>query len=233
MAVVPLKFIPPSEDNIVALRIYEGVSNQGPFNQIERVTSIGTYPNYIDEHETTLAASGTDWFTIAWEDSAGYVGPMSQAVQGGTDTLVGILVARIMLRDSTINEIIAAQEAEAAISEYFGVDDPFSVSPSSVSPRILSGLTSLALARSYITKAIISTSTANAKWTAGIVSMDNSSTSSSSTNLAATVKSLLDMANRDLGRNYSVILLMEEITVAGGFKQIVAADLSRAIVEIQ
>lgn len=233
MAVVPLKFIPPVEDNIVALRIYEAATKDGPFNQIERTTAIGTAPNYIDEYETTLAASGTDWFTIAWEDDKGFTSPLSQPVQGGTDTLVGILVARIMLRDSTINEIIAAQEAEAAISEYFGVDDPFSISAASVSPRILSGLTSLALARSYITKAITSTTTANAKWTAGIVSMDNSQSSSSSSNLTDTVKSLLEIANRDLGRNYSVILLMEEIQVAGGFRQIVAADLSRSIIEVQ
>lgn len=234
MASVPLDFIPPSDPNIAALRIYEAPAQSGPFTMIERTTLIGTAPNYITRYTTDLAVSSTGWFAIAWEDDSGLVGEMSQAIQGGTSTLVQRLIDRVALRDASLDERIVAQEAEAVISDYFGVLDPYTIDPATVSPKIMSGLTMLAMARSMIARTLTTTASSADKWTAGIVSMDKSTSSGSSSNVADTIEKLLDLANKQLGRNYSVILLMEEIAVADGrYAQLVAADLSRSIIEVQ
>lgn len=229
MATVSLDFIPPIEPDIVALHIYEAPAQNGPFSEIERTTAVGTAPNYITRYVSALAVNAIDWFAIAWENSAGEVSPLSAAVMGGTSTLVGVIVQRMLLRDSSLDEAVAAQEAEAAISDYYNVVDTTTLDPSTISPKILSGLTNLALARSYISKQI--TQTTGTKWAAGIVSMDT--TNAVSTKSAEAIKALIDLANRDLGRNFSVILLIEEVAVAGGMKQLQGVDLSRSIYEIQ
>lgn len=226
MATVTLDFIPPSDPDIVALRIYESIAQDGPYGQIERVTAVGVTPDYITRYVTTVAVNGADWFAIAWENSAGQISELSAGVKGGTSTLVGIIVQRMLLRDPSLDEAIAAQEAEAAISDYYGVVDTTTIDSTTVSPKILSGLTNLALARSYITKQITS-SQAN-KWSAGIVSMDQSS---STTKSAETVKALIELANHDLGRGYSVVLLMKEISIAGGYGRLVGVDLTRTTVD--
>lgn len=231
MASVPLNFLPPQADNIVALHIYEAGAKDGPYVEIERTTAVGTYPNYISDYTTTFATSTGDWFAIAWEDDAGNVGEMSAGVLGGSSSLTQKIVDRVALRDASLDERVVAQEADAVISDYFGVLDPYTIDPATVSPAVISGLTMLTMARAMIAKTLTSSSTAN-KWAAGIVSMDNSTTSGSS-NPTATIEKLIDLANKQLGRNYSVILLMEEIEVAGGVKQIVAADVSRSIIEVQ
>lgn len=223
-----LDFQPPAEPDIIALRVYEAASPNGVFSQIDRTTAVGSYPNYITRYVTPSANVRTDYFAIAWENSAGEVSEMSAPVQGGTTTLVSQIMNRMMLRDPSLNEIIATQEAEAAISDYYGVVDPFTVDPSTVSPKILSGLTNLALARSYMTT-LVTSSQAN-KWAAGIVSMDTSSSAGKSVDLA---KQLLELANNDLGRSFSYVMLMEEISVAGGFRRLAGVDLTRSIIEIQ
>lgn len=231
MASVPLRFLAPQDDDIAALRIYESPLETGSFSMIERVTSIGTYPNYIDEYTTTLASNVNDWFAIAWEDAAGVVGDMSIPVQGATQTLVFMLVDRVKLRDSSLDERIVAQEAEAAISSYYNVMNPFDVDPATVSPKIMSGLTMLTLARAMLTRLFTTATTAN-KWAAGILSMDTSATKG--TTQAATIQKLIDIANTELGLNYSVILLMEEISVGGtpGFKTLKVDDVSRTMIEL-
>jgi hypothetical protein len=224
-----LDFIPPNDiPDLTELHILEGPTVSGPFSEIEVVTSIGTAGNYISSHTTPNALSNTDWFVIQWKNAAGVFTPTSAAVKGGTRSLVAEIVSRAMLRDATINEEVAVQEAEAAISDYYNTIDPYSINVLTVSPKIKSGLTNLTLARSYITKAI-TTSNKN-KWVAGLVSLDNSSGSAGIS--TQTVQALIDLANKDLGRSLSFKLLLEEVEVAGGFKQIVAADLSRTIIEI-
>lgn len=224
-----LDFIPPNNiPDLTKLHIYEAPVKDGPFTEIEVVTAIGTQGSYLSSYTTELAASLTDWFVIQWEDSHGSLTPFSAAVQGGTRSLPAEILSRMMLRDAGINEAIGLQEAEAAISDYYGVTDPYTIDPATVSPKILSGLTNLALARTYITRAI--TSSEKKKWVAGLVSLDTSS----GTGLSAdSVKALIALANADLGRNYSVILLLDEIEVAGGYQQIVAVDLSRSLIEVQ
>lgn len=229
MASVRLTFLPPEISDLVALRIYEATAKEGAFSQIERTTSVGTSPYWINEYTTSLAASATDWFEIAWEDSGGAVSVPSAPIQGGTQTLVGILVERLQLRDSTINETVAAQEAEAAISQYFNIDDPYSIDPSTVSPKILQGLTLLSLAWTYTVTQVTSGSVQ--KFTAGLVSLDSGS--SSSTVSKASIDQLMKLANNLLGRNFSTIMQLKSIAVAGGFKPLLTTvDLSRTIIEV-
>lgn len=224
-----IDFIAPNEmPNLVKLHIFEAAAKTGPFTEIETLTSIGVQGSYISSYTTALATSKTDWFAIQWEDDKGALTPMSAAVQGGIRSLVAEITSRIMLRDSSVNEEVAVQEAEAVVADYFGVLDPYSVDPATVSPKIKSGLSNLALARSYITKAI--TSSQSNKWVAGLVSLDSSSGKGVTTDV---VKSLIELANYDLGRNFSIVLMLKELEVAGGNKQIVAADLSRSIIEVQ
>jgi hypothetical protein len=228
MPSVHLTFTPPARAGFTKLYILEGPSVNGPFNQIETVTPIGAFPDYIREYSTDQALNVYDWFAIQWEDSKGVQTDVSSAVRGGSTTLVGQVVQRMLLRDPTLDEIIAQQEAEAAVADYYNVTDPYTISAEGVSPMILSGLTNLALVRSYLTR-VITSSTAGSSWTAGIVAMKDSTGGTQSLD---SLKALLDMANRDLGKSLSLKFLMAEIEVAGGFKQIVAVDLSRTIVEI-
>src|SRR4051794_19821453 len=98
MASITLKFIPPEAPDIVALRIYESPVVDGPWTQIERTTSVGTYPAYITSYTTALAVSVSDFFAIAWEDVAGAVGSMSEGMQGGTSSLLSEVVDQALER---------------------------------------------------------------------------------------------------------------------------------------
>jgi hypothetical protein len=227
VAKLTLNFLPPLEPNIVKLHVYESPTQAGSFAEIEFSTDVGVYPNYISRYTVQNANSATDWFAIAWEDSDGIVSDLSEPIQGGTTTLVQILIDRLMLRDASLNENIAAQEAEAAIAEYYNVIDPLTVDPA-ISPRILSGLTFMALARAYIAR-MVTASQAN-KWSAGIVSMDVSTATKTSWD---NIDRLIEMANKELGRNYSTILLLKEVEVASGMLQLKSVDVSRSIIEVE
>jgi hypothetical protein len=232
-ASVYLDFIAPNEiPDLVALHIFEAANSAGPFNEIEVVTAIGTQGSYITSYTTDKALATTDWFTIQWRNSKGALTDMSMPVQGGSQSLVAEIVSRALLRDPSLNEAIVAQEAEIAVSEYYGTQDPLSIPVQGVPLKTLSGLTYFTMARSYVAKASSTTTTAGGKWVAGLVSLDTSS-SSKTTNAWDNIEALLRIANRELGRSYSVILLLEEIEVAGRYKQLVAADLSRNIIEVQ
>ena len=228
MASVPLRFTPPEIEDVVELKIWESPTQGGTYTEIDSVTPVGSYPDYISHYTTQNATSKFYWFAISWVDSKGAETDLSQPMQGGEETLVGKIVTRVMQRDPTVSVNIATQEAEAAISKYFNVVDPFSIDPATVSPSILSGLTNLTLVRSYLTR-IITSSGSSSKWTAGIVSMDDSSQTKGQ---VANIEALMKLANADLGLQYSVVLLMEEITVAGHYKRLVGADLSRTIIEL-
>lgn len=234
MAAVTLEFMAPLDNDIVALRVYESAVKTGPFTQIDRTTAIGTYPDYISEYSSNLATASDDWFSIAWENSAGSVSPLAAPVQGGTSSLVGIITDRVLLRDPALNKNVVEQEAEFAIGTYFN-QDPFAVDPDTVSYQVMRGLITLTLVRSYLNQ-LITTSQSN-KWTAGLVSMDTST--GTATAAEKTIDRLIDLANADLNRNYSVILLIEEVAVAGGFKssqttveQITGIDMTRGILMV-
>lgn len=229
MASVFLNFTPPEEEGITILRIFEAPAADGPFTPIEDVSDVGMYPNYISFYTTTSADNADDWFSIQWINADGAESETSAAIQGGTNTLAGVLLQRMLLRDPSLSENIAFQEAEAVISDYYGVLDPNTVDPNTVSPKILSGLTNYALMRTYIAQTIISSQNTGSKWSAGIVALDNSKSSSIS---AQSLKDMLWLVNRDLGLNYSVILSLKEIKVAGGFCQITGFDVTRGILMV-
>jgi hypothetical protein len=236
--------VQPSTPGLVALRIFESAVKEGPYIQIERVTEIGIYPNYISYYTTDTATSATDWFTIQWEDDKGALSEMSAPWQGGTDSVVAELVSRVMLRDPTIREEIAVQEAEATVSRYYNTDDPYSITEMP-NPSELQGLTLLTLAACYITDLFVGTAggaTTVSDYTAGLVSQRSGTGVAGGTALKLKdIEALVDWANRVLGRSYSVVLQMAAPEIPGAYSLVEDArvdetrlllDKSRALYEI-
>lgn len=219
MASVPLDFLPPIEDNVVELRIFESPTSTGTFSEIERVTSVGTYPNYISRYTTALALAVDDWFAIQWVDDKGAVGPMSNPIKGGTTSLVSQIIQRVRERDSSLDENVVAQEAEGVIQWVLGDNvDPYDPDLS-VSYRQLNGMTYLVMARAYTVQAVTTSGGAIDSATMGLVSFKNSSGSTSKID----VGSLIDLANRELGIATSFVLQLEEISQS----PYIVADFSR------
>ena len=225
MASVHLDFVPPNEPGLVALLIEEAIASTGPWSQIEEVTPVGTYPEYISEYTTDDAAGLTNWFRIRWRDNKGAHTEYTQPIQGGTETLPSKIVDRVLLRDSTIKEGVALEEAEGVIEWYFNVD-PYVIDASTVKYNVLSGLTYLVMARAYMVELLSSADTES--FTAGLVAMK----SGSSTRSEKSIKSFVTWANGLLGTNYSVVAVMEPVEIPG-LGKIVSADHSRLIVEWQ
>jgi len=225
MASVKLDFAPPEDDNIVALRIYEAVSATGPWAQIQRTTAVGTYPDYISEFTTTLANDPSDWFSIAWEDVGGVVSDLSIPVKGGTTTWVGEIVKRVLERDSSQDEKVVVQEAEAAIAST-GRDPYDTVDKSAY--QILVGLTYLVLARSIIATSVISQAASQnvQSATIGLVSFKSDTSTSTANKIASDVSGLLDLANRYLGIATSYVMELELLTTKYGYS---SYDHSRLI----
>lgn len=228
MAAVHLEFLPPGDDNVASLHVEESASQGGSYTEVQSFPA-GTYPNYIREADVTNATSASDWFRIRWEDTNGNFTPYSDPILGGTITIVGQVMDRVILRDPSVNPLIAGQEAEAAVAQYFGVDDPYAINPAEGTPRTLSGLTLLTLARVYMAQMIQRMASTGQKWAAGLVSMDSGT---ASTQTFAAIDKMIELANNELGRNFSRVLLMEEISVAGGLRQLKSFDVSRALIEL-
>jgi hypothetical protein len=62
--------------------------------------------------------------------------------------------------------------------------------------------------------------------------MDTGSSASAKTSPWDNIEKLLEIANKELGRNYSTVLLMQEIAVADGYMSLKGVDLSRSTIEI-
>lgn len=169
---VPLSFVPPPDPDIVRLHVFESNNPVSGFTEIDSVLT-GTYPNYITRYVTALANSVDDWFAIQWEDASGARSALSAPIKGGTTTLIGELIERVMLRSSTLDENVVLQEAEAVVSFIYKVDDPYSVNIASVNSLWLTELTTLVLAASlYVTTTIQGATTQD--YTAGLISERNS-----------------------------------------------------------
>jgi len=231
VANVALEFIPPDEPDVAKLHVYESNAPDGSFAEIDTTTAIGTYPNYITRFTTTHASVVDDWFAIAWENEAGNLGDISAPMQGGSTSLVSEIVNRVMLRAPSLNATIVGQEAEAAVCEFYGVADPYSVDPATIPPNQISGLTLMTMARVYIYEAATLSVGAANKWTAGIVAMDSSVTSKSTTPWE-NIEKMLELANRELGRSYSIVLLLSEISLAHDRRMLKGEDLTRSTVEM-
>lgn len=229
MASVFLNFTPPDREELTTLRIFEATDKSGPWTEIEAVTEIGTYPNYISSYTTNLASNAINWFSIQWEDAKGAKTDQSNAIQGGTETLVGEIVDRVLVRDGTLDEQVVLAETEALIERYFGVD-PYTVDPNSVGYATKNSLAKMVQAKSMYSKVVTSSSTSGG-WTAGLVSMKSSS--GDSTTSMDIIDSLMKEAARELGVGVSIVAQMMAIPIAGGFSQIVSADISRLLIEVE
>lgn len=226
---VPIRFdfVPPAQDDVVALRIYESSTEGGIYSQIERTTDVGVYPTYISHYTTQNALSSTDWFKIAWEMVGDVIGPTSPPIQGGSSqTLISRVIERVMQRDGTLDESVVGQEAEGAISGYYGVDDPYDPDLTATY-RQLNGLVYLVLARSQLVKMLASASSSTAdSFTIGLVSAKAESGTATQVRSEAAIKKLLDMAMADLGIPLSLILELAEPTSSVG---LTSSDHSRLI----
>lgn len=224
MAKLTLDFIPPGDPNIAALVVYESATATGPFTQIDRSTVVGTYPDYITRYTTNSAGSVSDWFTIAWENTDGIVGPMSAPWKGGTTSLVQKIIDRVRDRDPSLSERVVAQEAEGTIQMVLGNDvDPYDPSLT-VSYRELNGLVYFVLARATIVRSILNTASSGSveSATLGLVSFKSGASASS---VKAEVEGLIDLANKELGIGTSFVMLLDDIDVV----QYITYDHSRLV----
>lgn len=228
MASVSLDFVAPSSQNIVALEIWEGTTPDGLFDLIETVTGVGSYPDYISEYTTDDATSIDHWFRIRWVDNKGALTGFSQPVQGNVTNLVKILVDRIQLRAPGVSEAVAVQVAEFVISAVMHTENPYDTT---LAPTIrqLEGMTLLGVARSLIHEFAISAGTSSS-WVAGLVSMKADSSVAVNEKL---IDYLLDQAGLALGLGRSVIAQMVVPPIAGGMSEIVVADISRLLIEVE
>lgn len=181
MASIRLKFVPPEDSGYVTLQIYESDASDGSYQLIDS-TSAGNFPDYINEYTTDKVLSTSDWFVIQWVDNKGGSSEPSEPIKGGTATLIGEIVDRVMLRDSDLNENIVVQETEATVSYIYRVDDPYSIDINTVSPLWLTELTNLALVASlYVTVTQISST--GQEYTAGMISERSTANTDSLKNL--------------------------------------------------
>lgn len=226
MASVHLRFIVPDREDLVSMKIYEGVTATGTFAQIESVANIGTYPNYIDEYTTEAASNASHYFAIEFLDSKGATTGLSAPVKGDAELLIGDISQRVLERDSSLNERVVLQEAESAIYYAFPAYDPYdpTLQVDYVEKR---GLTNLTLAMCYLTEMA---RTPGFSWTAGIV---NLKTSDAAIKMRAqSIDRLITQANRDLNLTFSMIAFLEDIPVAGqDVMELTSVDISRLIVE--
>lgn len=224
MASVILDLVP--QKGYTKLHIYEAPSKAAaPGSQIEVVTIDPDNP--LTRYTTSVATSVSDWFSIQWEDDKGGLSPMSEPVQGGTSSIVSQIVDRVLLRDSTIDELIATQAAEFVIESIMGTTNPYdpALTPTF---RQLEGMTLLALAHSKLSSVV---SGSSASYTAGLVSQKNDS--SSGGNLSTLLDYLLKEANKILGLNFTVVMLLEDIDPTGiGSTSSINFDASRLALTI-
>lgn len=206
MASVRLNFVKPENEALVKLLIYEGATKDGSFSLIETVNDIGEFPDYISYYTTNAATSASDWFVIEWEDDKGARSPRSNPIQGNTKTVPGEVASRVLLRDASIEEGIAVEEAEITVSDYFRTEFPYDVDPAEVTYKEYGGLTYLTLARVYMSETLIGTATTG--YTAGIIAQQQGTTQKS----LDTIKKLIEEANRLLNRNFSVVMQLEPVT---------------------
>ena len=154
MASVHLDFTVPDRPDIVKMRIYESPTETGTFSEIEEITTLGSYPNYLSQYTTDQATATNYWFAIEFEDSKGALTERSLPMQGGTQSLVSMVTDRVLLRDPNLREEIVVQEAEIAVSDVFNTNDPYEVATDQP-PKILGGLTLYTLARVYLSDLLV------------------------------------------------------------------------------
>jgi len=231
MASLILDFVPPEIPGYDVLQVWEAATLAGaPGTMIQSFPISSTYPTRIT---VTSATSPTGWFSIRWGITAnGIFTPFSEPLQGGTQTVVGIIVNRVMLRQPNSDENVVLQITEAVVETYFGTTDIYAIDPDTVPRSILEGLTLYVMARNLISEMSVSASSSSGSgWTAGLVSMKAQADSAVKTSWD-TIDRLMKEAEKLLGLGYSRIAQMD-IEIAGGMSQIVTADISRLLIEVE
>ena len=224
MASVRLDFVPPTDPDLVELRIYEAEDKDGPYSLIESISAIGEYPNYLSTYTTAMATAQDYWFAIDWFDAKGGNYGMSEGIQGGFQTLLGEIVQRVMIRDPSINENIVYDEAEAVLEGFLPAGtDVQNAHVDETNARERSGLTLLTQARCYL----FDLSEGKTKYTVGLVSQETGDSRS-----LKSVQEMLRMAESMMGLSYSTILQMASIEI-GANGQIIGIDRTRLLIEMQ
>lgn len=230
MASVFLNWTPPDREELVKLYIYEAAAAGGPWTLIETLTEIGDYPNYISDYTTTLAQDAIHWFSIQWEDAKGAKTTQSNPIQGGTSTYVGEIVDRVHVRDASLDEQVVLQETEAIVEQFFN-KDPYTVPANATGYAVKNSIAKAVHAKCLYAVVLTTTTGGASSWTAGLVSMKSSTDSTKQT--LANVELMLKEASRELGMGVSVVAQMVGIEIAGGLSQIVSADISRLLIEVE
>lgn len=215
MASVYLKFVPPPNTHDLAkLHIWEAPAADASFSKIDTITSIGSFPDWIDFVETTNAVNDLDWFAIQWETSTGVLTELSAPIQGRSETLVGEIIDRVMIRSPLLDENVVQQEAETVISEVTKLD-PYTVDRSAVTYKQKSGITFLTMARAMLSTILVQSGSTQS-YTAGLVSQ-NLGTSSQQQQSLKNIEQMIEWAKRDLNMDFSIILEIQRCAVAGRF----------------
>lgn len=209
MASVILDFVPPEYAGFTELRIFEMADPGGPPVLIETVEVDPN--NYITRYTTNDATAPNFYFAIQWRDPEGGYTDLSTPVQGGTYTVVGRIVQRVLLRDPTLNENVVFQLAEWAVSMVFATEDVYGVDPSEVTLNQYEGMTLLVMGRTYAT--YIHSASAGESYTAGLVSQKSTA---SLKDIREAIDYLLAEANNLLGTAITFIMLLDDIDPLGG-----------------
>jgi hypothetical protein len=204
---IPLTFVPPDVENLASMRIWESSTANGPFSLIETVAAIGSYPTYIDNYTTVFAASATDWFALTWVDNKGAETELTQAIQGGVQTLVAEITQRCLQRMPRLSLQVVTQEAEGSIQVYMGEDtDPYDPTLyDDTSYRQKNGLTYMTIARTLMGEMLMTSAVQQAQM--GLISFKSANT----TQLLKNIQELIRLAESDLGISGSRVLDMERI----------------------
>lgn len=219
MASQSFDFIAPDQPNLVRLFIFEASSSDGPWVRIDEVDQIGTYPTYIGSYTTENATAADDWFAIQWMDDGGALSKLSTPLKGGTNTLVGAIVDRVLQRDMNLSKDVVRQEAEAAIQLLLGENvNPYDPSLS-VSYRVKNGLTYLVLARTYLVSSVTSSASDVQQATIGVITMKTQSGGSQTVDVSA----LLEQANDALGIGIARVLQMAHFRCLPRYQQLLEA----------
>lgn len=221
-----IKFVPPDDDNIETAKIYTSPDKTGPWtiSHVIETDEIGVYPDYIDKY-TIISEPGL-WVTVSFVTGTGVESPKANPLLLGTDTVIGELIDRILRRDSTLNENVVKEVAEATLEKFFN-KDPYEVMPAQLTYKRYYGLTMLALASIYRIRE--NTSTQPTSWTAGLVSLNTAKGGSP----GADIEALEKEAAKWLGLSGSRIAQMAKVEIASGLSEIVCRDLSRLMIEVE
>ena len=225
---VTLDFTAPIDPDIETLKVWESNNPDTGFVVIDSTSNVGEYPNYISRFTTLLATNDSDWFAISWVNAAGDESDLSAPIQGRTTTLVGKIVDRVLLRDSSLDERIVVQAAEYVISTVLHTEDPYDIALlTGITYRQLEGLTLLTMARSMVSEM---TSGSSASYTAGLVSQKED-TGSRTMDI---VRDLIAEGNKALGLGFTYIMLLEDIDPTGlGSISTVGIDQTRLMLEFE